>query len=99
MKIARMYCPQCESEQKCLGDQPNHLLHFLLSLVTFGAWLLVWFFIALGAGERWHCDTCGARIPQGGKAPRRKAAAGPKDTPPTPKPAPEDEEPKRYEIG
>ena len=26
----------------------NHVLHFILSLLTFGLWLIVWLFIAIG---------------------------------------------------
>ena len=29
------------------GSRPNHILHLLLSIVTFGFWLVVWFFVAL----------------------------------------------------
>ena len=31
------------------GGKPNHILHLLLSLVTFGLWLIVWFFIAISS--------------------------------------------------
>ena len=30
------------------GGKANHVLHFILSLLTFGIWLIVWLFIALG---------------------------------------------------
>ncbi len=67
MKIARMYCQQCGSEQKCLGKTPNHLLHFLLSLVTFGLWLLVWMLTQMSAANVWTCDACGSDIKRGAK--------------------------------
>ena len=33
-----------------LGKRPNHILHLLLSIVTFGIWLLVWLIISMGSG-------------------------------------------------
>lgn len=35
------------------GRPVSHLLHLVLSLVTLGLWLVVWFFLSLG-GERRH---------------------------------------------
>lgn len=34
------------------GKRPNHILHLLLSLVTFGLWLPVWLVIGLSSSER-----------------------------------------------
>lgn len=28
------------------GPRPNHILHFILTLLTAGVWLVVWFFVA-----------------------------------------------------
>lgn len=34
------------------GHRANHVLHLILSLVTLGAWLLVWLLVAVFGGER-----------------------------------------------
>jgi hypothetical protein len=34
------------------GRRPNHLLHLVLSLVTFGLWAIVWLLVSLIGGER-----------------------------------------------
>jgi Mg2+/citrate symporter len=34
------------------GTKPNHILHFILSILTAGFWLIIWLFIALGSKER-----------------------------------------------
>lgn len=34
------------------GKRPNHILHLLLSLVTFGLWVLVWINVAAWGGVR-----------------------------------------------
>lgn len=41
-------------------DEPNHILHLLLSVVTFGAWLFVWMGLLVGSFfTKWHCSQCG----------------------------------------
>lgn len=62
MKIDRMFCPTCDKLTKCSCDGANHLLHFLLALVTAGFWLLVWPLVIWRAGRKWRCDTCGESI-------------------------------------
>lgn len=34
------------------GRRPNHVLHLILTLVTFGLWLFVWIPLAMFGGER-----------------------------------------------
>ena len=34
-------------------------MHLLLSIVTFGLWLIVWFFV--GRGKAWQCNECGRK--------------------------------------
>lgn len=34
------------------GGEANHVLHLLLSLVTCGFWLIIWFLVAVTSGER-----------------------------------------------
>jgi hypothetical protein len=34
------------------GRKANHILHLLLSLVTFGLWIIVWILIAINSGEK-----------------------------------------------
>jgi hypothetical protein len=44
------------------GQRVNHVLHLLLSLLTFGLWLPVWLILIAFGGERRHVvavDTCG----------------------------------------
>lgn len=41
------------------GRRPNHVLHLILSLVTLGVWIPVWFFVACFAGEKRQAITIG----------------------------------------
>jgi hypothetical protein len=34
------------------GHRPNHILHLILTLVTLGAWAIVWILVAIFGGER-----------------------------------------------
>ena len=34
------------------GRRPNHLLHLILTLITLGAWAIVWICIAIFGGEK-----------------------------------------------
>jgi hypothetical protein len=64
----------------------NHVLHLLLSLVTFGLWLAVWFIASLNNG--YMCSRCGGRV-RAHRPPRGWQAPGPVRRPsPAPRPAP-----------
>ena len=39
----------------------NHILHLILTLVTFGMWLVVWVLISIKIGG-WRCSQCGGRV-------------------------------------
>lgn len=34
------------------GRRPNHVLHVILSVITLGLWLIVWFLVAVFGGEK-----------------------------------------------
>lgn len=34
------------------GRRPNHILHVILSVITLGLWLIVWFLVATFSGEK-----------------------------------------------
>lgn len=54
-----MYCKQCEA--KTLHTQPStsHVLHLLLSFVTFGLWLIVWAIVIANNRNQGQCTACG----------------------------------------
>ncbi|KQV83655.1 hypothetical protein ASC90_20440 [Rhizobium sp. Root1220] len=39
---------------------PNHVLHLLLTIVTGGAWIIVWIILTLSVGP-YRCPNCGAK--------------------------------------
>jgi len=53
-----VYCKNCKKSTVQIKQRPNHILHLLLSLVTFGIWVIVWFFIALSTSDTPQCTVC-----------------------------------------
>lgn len=71
------YCRNCAAPRKLERKGTNHILHLLLSIVTFGVWLIVWLLVARLRFGGWNCSVCGSddvttRVPQeaGGISPR-----------------------------
>lgn len=57
----RMFCQ--EEVRMVLAERqtPNHVLHLLLSVVTAGLWLPVWFLVTIFGSGAYKCPSCGAR--------------------------------------
>ncbi len=49
------YCGRCNCKVIVHRSTPNHFLHVLLSLLTCGIWMFVWFFSRPGP---WECSQC-----------------------------------------
>jgi hypothetical protein len=55
----RLYCPNCRNERLFRRPQPNHSLHFWLTLGTLGLWGVVWLILACRhQRRRWRCGYC-----------------------------------------
>lgn len=52
-------CKLCGGPTLHVQPSTSHLLHGLLSLLTFGAWILVWFFVAQSNASQSRCTKCG----------------------------------------
>ena len=57
-----VYCKNCKKNTVQIKQRANHILHLLLSVVTVGIWLIVWFFIALFTSDTPTCTVCGNEI-------------------------------------
>ncbi|ATG73659.1 hypothetical protein AN401_07145 [Zobellella denitrificans] len=58
------YCKSCERRVVVFRKGTNHILHLLLSIITFGLWLIIWFGCAVKFGG-WRCTECGSKRVQG----------------------------------
>lgn len=59
-----LLCKTCVKATIHLVQRSNHVLHLLLSVVTFGAWLVVWFLVA-NVERPVTCTVCGTRYKRG----------------------------------
>lgn len=62
MSAIRAYCDVCDKkvEPKKTRDV-NHILHFILSFLTAGIWLLFWLLASMGV-RTWTCPICKANL-------------------------------------
>jgi len=58
---ASAYCKNCNKQVLVTRNTPNHILHLLLSLVTCGLWLLVWWSMS-SEKKPWRCSQCGLSL-------------------------------------
>lgn len=61
--IRRRDCPACQKQVIADHVAPNHAMHFLLSLLTAGTWILPWLLITLFADD-YPCPWCSGKTKQ-----------------------------------
>ena len=62
------YCKSCDADRKLERKTPNHILHFLITVVlgifTYGigsaVWIVIWFLISTKF-TYWRCHVCGSK--------------------------------------
>jgi hypothetical protein len=52
------FCKSCNKQSLLQREKTNHILHFLLTLFTCGAWVVVWALLSIKIGG-WRCAVCG----------------------------------------
>jgi hypothetical protein len=57
MQYKSGFCQACGEQRKVERQKINHILHLLLSIITFGLWLIVWLGISVRVGG-WRCEKC-----------------------------------------
>lgn len=55
------FCDHCNDNVKIQRKTPNHIFHFIMSILTCGIWLIVWALIA-SEKESWRCSRCGKKL-------------------------------------
>jgi hypothetical protein len=53
------FCKTCDKQALVRRQKANHILHFLITFFTCGAWALVWIIVA-GKRRDFLCSTCGS---------------------------------------
>lgn len=54
----QMFCKSCQKQVLVTKEKTSHLLHLILSALTFGFWLIVWLLVAISG--TWRCSVCGS---------------------------------------
>ena len=61
-KETSKFCKTCNKQVLARRKGVNHILHLILSLFTFGIWVIIWILVVVKnivvVGE-WRCSTCG----------------------------------------
>lgn len=56
------WCNRCQRNVRHDRDQPNHVLHLLLTVFTFGFWIVIWLLAGFcSLFNHYFCAVCGAR--------------------------------------
>jgi hypothetical protein len=55
------YCGYCDRMRLSERQEPNNLLHFVLTVLTCGLWLPVWFVLAV-VTPAYRCQRCGSKV-------------------------------------
>lgn len=76
VRTRQRYCETCAQLRPFDKPAPNHVLHLLLSCITFGLWLIIWLpaTIANSLVGKSYCRTCGGQpssLRMHGKPPQR----------------------------
>ncbi|MBX3119698.1 MAG: hypothetical protein KF784_11580 [Fimbriimonadaceae bacterium] len=63
MKTSSAKCPVCDKVVSANKAQANHLVHAIVTLFSFGAWIIVWIFASINAANSpWRCQYCGTVV-------------------------------------
>ena len=61
MEEATGFCRQCNANRLISRKATSHVFHFVMTLLTFGLWLIVWGLASIRFGG-WRCSVCGAKV-------------------------------------
>jgi len=54
------FCPSCGRNVVARRKSTNHILHFLIAVLTCGLWIFVWMGSSVRFGG-WLCSQCGSK--------------------------------------
>jgi hypothetical protein len=55
------FCKNCNKQVMIRRKGTNHILHLLLTLITFGFWIIIWVAESIKIGG-WRCTQCGKGV-------------------------------------
>lgn len=57
---AQGFCKDCNRNVVKKRKGTNHVLHFLITVLTIGIWVVVWILLTIKFGG-WYCSICGGK--------------------------------------
>jgi len=60
-KQLMQFCKRCDKSTSHIGPGTSHLLHLVLSIITFGIWLPVWLLTDIFNSSELACSQCGKK--------------------------------------
>lgn len=57
------FCKDCNRQVLLRRQGTNHILHFLLTCASLGAWIFIWALASIKIGG-WRCSLCGMKMPK-----------------------------------
>jgi hypothetical protein len=54
-----VFCESCKKTTLHIKQGINHILHLILTIITFGIWAIMWLGIALFTSDTPQCSKCG----------------------------------------
>lgn len=54
------FCSKCQDHTLHIYPSTSHVLHFLLTLCTFGLWIFIWILMGMNNKTAGQCSQCGA---------------------------------------
>lgn len=63
-KYEMRFCPCCDQSVPVKGKKPSHVFHAVMSVVTMGAWIIVWLLAIFEASvsRAGKCPRCGGKV-------------------------------------
>jgi predicted nucleic acid-binding Zn ribbon protein len=55
----QQFCSTCNRNVLARRRSTNHILHFLITVFTCGAWIFIWPLLSIRVGG-WRCTNCGS---------------------------------------
>jgi len=62
LKTKGAYCSHCQKQVMAQGNKPNHILHLLLTVLSFGLWIPIWLLLTIMSAGNYRCTQCGSRV-------------------------------------
>ena len=52
------FCKTCDKQVMVRRPGTAHIFHFIMTIITFGFWLILWILFSIRIGG-WRCTQCG----------------------------------------